>query len=50
MMSDKEPITTSAYKNVRRLDDGFVKTVGESGGYVFRTRDPAYITFDPDPN
>ncbi len=49
-MSDEEPIIPGADKNIRSLDDGFVKTVSESGSNVFRTRNPTDIAFDPDPN
>jgi len=49
-MGNQEPVVAGSHKNVRRLDYGFVETIGESGRNVLGTGNPADIAFNPDPN
>jgi hypothetical protein len=49
-MGNQEPVVAGSHKNIRRLDYGFVETIGESGCNVLRTGHPADIAFNPNPN
>ena len=49
-MGNQEPVVPGSHKNVRRLDYGFVETIGESCCNVLGASNPADIAFNPDPN